>query len=125
MSQIVHLGAGGSLLHVPFPTGLSGRYPGVSSLMPREESRDPPSAKSSVRPNAHLCVHIIVYIHVCYIALACVLVTDDRFIMKQIKNVEISSFEQTAPLYFEHITSALDNKVHSAAGIISEQSEPS
>ena len=66
MSQIVHLGAGGSLLHVPFPTGLSGRYPGVSSLMPREESRDPPSAKSSVRPNAHLCIHIIPLIQCTY-----------------------------------------------------------
>ena len=44
--------------------------------------------------------------------------TDDRFIMKGIENVEISSFEQIAPLYFEHITSALDNKVQSAADII-------
>lgn len=54
------------VVHVPFPTGLSGRYPGVSSLMPREESRDPPSAKSSVRPNAHLCVHIIPLIQCTY-----------------------------------------------------------
>ena len=31
--------------------------------------------------------------------------------MKQIKAVEISSFEQIAPLYFDHITSALESKV--------------
>jgi 1-phosphatidylinositol-3-phosphate 5-kinase len=37
-------------------------------------------------------------------------VIDDRFIMKQIKAVEISSFEQIAPLYFDHITSALESK---------------
>ena len=41
----------------------------------------------------------------------CIIYTDDRFIMKQIKTVEISSFEQIAPLYFEHITAALENKV--------------
>ena len=32
--------------------------------------------------------------------------------MKQIKTVEISSFEQIAPLYFDHITSALESKVY-------------
>ena len=32
--------------------------------------------------------------------------------MKQIKAVEISSFEQIAPLYFEHITTALESKVN-------------
>ena len=37
--------------------------------------------------------------------------TDDQFIMKQIKAVEISSFEQIAPHYFEHITTALESKV--------------
>ena len=31
--------------------------------------------------------------------------------MKQIKNVEISSFEQIAPQYFEHVISALETKV--------------
>ena len=43
------------------------------------------------------------------------MVADDRFIMKQIKTVEISSFEQIAPIYFDHITSALENKVRKIA----------
>lgn len=37
--------------------------------------------------------------------------SDDRFILKQIKSVEISSFEQIAPLYFEHVTKALEDGV--------------
>ena len=36
---------------------------------------------------------------------------DDRFILKQIKSVEISSFEQFAPQYFEHVTTAMEEKV--------------
>ena len=40
---------------------------------------------------------------------------DDRFIMKQIKSVEISSFEQFAPHYFTHVTSALEAKVGTCA----------
>lgn len=75
--------------------------------MPREENLDPPSVKSSVRPTAHY-VYITPDTHHVW---SSYVGTDDRFIMKQIKNVEISSFEQTAPLYFEHITSALENKV--------------
>ena len=73
----------------------------MSSLTPREENRDLHSAKSSVR--LILSVKNRRYCMVCL---------DDRFIMKQIKTVEISSFEQIAPLYFDHITTALENKVH-------------
>ena len=36
---------------------------------------------------------------------------DDRFILKQIKSVEISFFEQFAPHYFEHVNRALEEKV--------------
>ena len=38
--------------------------------------------------------------------------TDDRFIMKHIKPIEISSFEQFAPHYLEHVNKALEEKVH-------------
>ena len=36
---------------------------------------------------------------------------DDRFIMKHIKSIEISSFEQFAPHYLEHVNKALEEKV--------------
>ena len=56
-----------------------------------------------------ICIHVHVCVDVHYLSIFCFL--DDRFIMKQIKSVEISSFEQIAPQYFEHVTSALENKV--------------
>ena len=37
--------------------------------------------------------------------------TDDRFIMKHIKTIEISSFEQFAPHYLQHVNKALEEKV--------------
>ena len=38
-------------------------------------------------------------------------IIDDRFIMKHIKSIEISSFEQFAPRYLEHVNKALEEKV--------------
>lgn len=43
--------------------------------------------------------------------------TDDRFILKQIKSVEISSFEQFAPQYFQHVNSALEEGVREIAAL--------
>ena len=43
--------------------------------------------------------------------------TDDRFILKQIKSVEISSFEQFAPQYFEHVNRALEEGVREEAAL--------
>ena len=85
-------------------TGSSGRSLGVSSLMQRAGNQGPLSVKSLVR-----CFSLLrdVTLAACYKLPH----TDDRFIMKQIKAVEISSFEQIAPLYFDHITSALESKV--------------
>ena len=37
--------------------------------------------------------------------------TDDRFILKQIKSIEISAFEDFAPRYLEYINKALDETV--------------
>ncbi len=36
---------------------------------------------------------------------------DDRFILKQVKSIEISSFELFAPHYLKHVTKALEDKV--------------
>ena len=92
--------------------------------MPKEENHDLRSVKSLVRSckmiiNACACstlhrynvhVHCTLYTYAC-----CTFSSDDRFIMKQIKSVEISSFEQIAPLYFEHVISALESKVSATA----------
>ena len=43
--------------------------------------------------------------------------TDDRFILKQIKSIEISSFEQFAPQYFEHVNRALEEGVREVAAL--------
>ena len=70
------------------------------------------------------CVHSVhytgihVHLYTCmymYSTVWYIFSTDDRFIMKQIKSVEISSFEQIAPLYFEHVISALESKVSATA----------
>ncbi|XP_064389208.1 1-phosphatidylinositol 3-phosphate 5-kinase-like [Halichondria panicea] len=37
-------------------------------------------------------------------------VADDRFILKQVKSIEISSFELFAPHYLKHVTKALEDK---------------
>ncbi len=36
---------------------------------------------------------------------------DDRFILKQIKSIEISAFEDFAPRYLDYITRAIEEKV--------------
>ena len=50
--------------------------------------------------NTRTYTHILHYCHL-----------DDRFIMKHIKSIEISSFEQFAPHYLEHVNKALEEKV--------------
>jgi len=39
---------------------------------------------------------------------------DDRFILKQIKTIELSAFEDFAPRYLDYINKALDEKVGGA-----------
>ena len=40
------------------------------------------------------------------------LVTEDRLIMKQVQLVEITSFIEFAPQYFQHVSEAIMNKVY-------------
>ena len=61
----------------------------------------------------HTLTHMYMYVHThththTHTLLCCV---DDRFIMKHIKPIEISSFEQFAPHYLEHVNKALEEKV--------------
>ena len=41
----------------------------------------------------------------------CIVCADDRFILKQIKSIEISAFEDFAPRYLDYINKALEEKV--------------
>ncbi len=38
-------------------------------------------------------------------------IPDDRFILKQVKAIEISAFEDFAPRYLDYISKALEEKV--------------
>ena len=57
---------------------------------------------------ATLC---LVRISICSFVICLYLFTDDRFIMKQVKSIEISSFEPFALHYLKHVTKALEEKV--------------
>ena len=59
------------------------------------------------------CVHISLSVTISrhYVIIVYNINADDRFIMKHIKSIEISSFEQFAPHYLEHVNRALEEKV--------------
>ena len=85
----------------------------MSSTTLKGASQDQLSAKLQVIntpvhfQTGHLIVIIIIIIHTqCHNN-----IIDDRFIMKHIKSIEISSFEQFAPRYLEHVNKALEEKV--------------
>ena len=46
---------------------------------------------------------------------------DDRFILKQIKSIEISAFEDFAPRYLDYVTKALEKKVRNKRGVGEEK----
>jgi hypothetical protein len=46
-----------------------------------------------------------------YTCISLVDFADDRFILKQIKSIEISAFEDFAPRYLDYINKALDETV--------------
>ena len=50
------------------------------------------------------------------VSLCLSLFADDRFILKQIKSIEISAFEDFAPRYLDYVTKALENKVRGQRG---------
>jgi hypothetical protein len=89
-----------------FFTGTFALWPGVSSMMPKGANHDRLSAKLQVinkRLGFLFFFKLVAYLHT-----HCL---DDRFIMKHIKSIEISSFEQFAPHYLEHVNKALEEKV--------------
>ena len=108
------------LLLVVFFVGTFGLWPGVSTMTLKGASQDQLSAKLQViNTPIHFqnwsltCVIVIIIImHTnTYTHTQCHNNIDDRFIMKHIKSIEISSFEQFAPRYLEHVNKALEEKV--------------
>ena len=66
---------------------------------------------SHTHTHVHVCTHTHTHTHTHTLTHTLLCCVDDRFIMKHIKSIEISSFEQFAPHYLEHVNKALEEKV--------------